>query len=392
MTRLLLLIALLVPPALAAREQTPAPTAGLEVRVFPSRVYTHGVDTHRGLESALVQNLAVVNRGAEPATLVALDLEVRAGTETLQRHHLEGPRLERLIQRSGALAASGQLEQLSFQFHPTQLLAGAKAVGSAELVSGQALVFGHRSLLLQDGAADHLVVRATFRRSDQSRITAETRVEVLHGPARTVGFPLRGRWFVAAGASWHSHHRWVVAEEFALDLGRFGEGGTTHRGEGAQVDDYFAWNAEVVAVADGIVVAAVDRFADVAPLPQHPGEQPEAYLGRVMAAQGALLAQGFEAIAGNLVVIAHGDGVFSHSAHLRAGSVVVEVGQRVRRGQVIARLGNSGNTTEPHLHFQLADGPDPLHAVGLPAAFDDIDVLWAEGPRPLQSGDIVTTR
>lgn len=392
MTRLLLLIALLVPPALAAREQTPAPNAGLEVRVFPSRVYTHGVDTHRGLESALVQNLALVNRGAEPATLVALDLEVRAGTETLQRHHLEGPRLERLIQRSGALAASGQLEQLSFQFHPTQLLAGAKAVGSAELVSGQALVFGHRSLLLQDGAADHLVVRATFRRSDQSRITAETRVEVLHGPARTVGFPLRGRWFVAAGASWHSHHRWVVAEEFALDLGRFGDGGTTHRGDGRRVEDYIAWDAEVVAVADGTVVAVIDRYADVAPLPQRSGEAAEAYLGRVMAAQAALLSQGFEAIAGNLVVIDHGDGVFSHSAHLRAGSIVVEVGQPVRRGQVIARLGNSGNTTEPHLHFQLADGPDPLRAVGLPVAFDDIDVLWAEGPRPLQSGDVVVTR
>lgn len=378
--------------ATTATFATAASPGAVEVRSFPQRIFLHGVDARRGLETALVQNLAVVNASPEPTTLVALDLEVIADGEVLQRHHLRGDRLARLIQRSGALAASGQIEQLAFQFHPDILVGKAKVVGAAELAPGEALVFGHRSLLLQDPSASQLVVRATLQRGDQPAVTAETRIELVHGPARTAGFPLRGRWFVAAGASWHTHHRWVVAEEFALDLGRFGEGGTTHRGDGTRVEDYFAWNADVVAVADGEVVAIVDRFEDVAPLPQLPGESGEVYLGRVLAAQAALLSRGFEAIAGNLVVLDHGQGIFSHYAHLRAGSVTVKVGQRVQRGQVLARLGNSGNTTEPHLHFQLSDGPDPLHVSGLPVAFDDIDVLWAEGPRPLQSGDVVVTR
>jgi murein DD-endopeptidase MepM/ murein hydrolase activator NlpD len=239
---------------------------------------------------------------------------------------------------------------------------------------------------------DRLAVVARARRGG-AELVASGSIAVATAPAvPPVGFPLRGRWFVAAGASWHSHHRWVVPEEFALDLGRFGEGGATYRGEGRDNADYFAWNAEVLAVADGTVVVVTDRFADGAPLLSQPGEAPEAYLQRVMAAQNALLAQGFQAIAGNLVVVDHGHGVFSHYAHLRAGSVQVKPGQRVRRGEPLARLGNSGNSTEPHLHFQLANAADPLNAVGLPVTFDNLDILWADAPRPAQSGDVVEAR
>ena len=123
-----------------------------------------------------------------------------------------------------------------------------------------------------------------------------------------------------------------------------------------------------------------------------PGESAEAYNERLNAIQGQLLAQGTKGIAGNHVVVEHAGGEFSLYAHLQTGSVQVKAGDPVKRGQVLARLGTSGNSTEPHLHFQVTDGPEPLLSAGIPIQFRNVDLPWAMGPRALQSGDLVVTR
>lgn len=111
-------------------------------------------------------------------------------------------------------------------------------------------------------------------------------------PAAGRRFPLAGTWTVAAGASLHSHHRWAVPEEFALDLVQVDARGRTFRTEGAANADFHAWGAPVRAIAGGRVVRVVDRFDDGPILRRQPGEAPEAYLGRVQQAQMALFAQG----------------------------------------------------------------------------------------------------
>lgn len=87
---------------------------------------------------------------------------------------------------------------------------------------------------------------------------------------------------------------------------------------------------------------------------------------------------------GNHVTIDHGNGVHSLYAHLRRGSVRVAVGDRVSAGDVIGEVGNSGNTSEPHLHFQLMDRPSVMNAAGLPFRFTgirqregDVDRGWS---------------
>jgi murein DD-endopeptidase MepM/ murein hydrolase activator NlpD len=75
---------------------------------------------------------------------------------------------------------------------------------------------------------------------------------------------------------------------------------------------------------------------------------------------------------GNHVIIDMGHGEFAMYAHMIPGSVVVEEGQFVRAGEKLGRLGNSGNTIVPHLHFQVMDRPSPLKSVGLPFVFDRI--------------------
>jgi murein DD-endopeptidase MepM/ murein hydrolase activator NlpD len=82
-----------------------------------------------------------------------------------------------------------------------------------------------------------------------------------------------------------------------------------------------------------------------------------------------------ENISGNYVIVDLGNDAFAFYGHLKPGSIRVQRGQRVLKGQVLASLGNSGNSDAPHLHFHLADANDPLAAEGLPFTLDSFAVL-----------------
>jgi murein DD-endopeptidase MepM/ murein hydrolase activator NlpD len=88
---------------------------------------------------------------------------------------------------------------------------------------------------------------------------------------------------------------------------------------------------------------------------------------------------------GNHVILGS-DGVWAGFAHLAPGSVAVRAGDRVRTGDVLGRVGHTGNSTAPHLHFQLMDGPDPLTAKGVPCAFRAYEVFEDGRWRPVTDG------
>jgi murein DD-endopeptidase MepM/ murein hydrolase activator NlpD len=78
--------------------------------------------------------------------------------------------------------------------------------------------------------------------------------------------------------------------------------------------------------------------------------------------------------------------------HLQPGSVRVRRGDRVKAGDVIGKLGSSGNSSEPHLHFHVCDSNDPLMSAGIPVSFSNVTIQWADVPRPIQSGDIIIAK
>ena len=125
---------------------------------------------------------------------------------------------------------------------------------------------------------------------------------------------------------------------------------------------------------------------------QRPNETQEAYFARLQKEQAVRLSKGLPVIAGNYVMIDHGKKEYSLYAHLQPGSVRAHVGDQVKAGDVIGKLGSSGNSTEPHLHFQICDEPNPLMSAGIPMNFSNVTIQWADLPRPIQSGDVVTAK
>jgi len=188
--------------------------------------------------------------------------------------------------------------------------------------------------------------------------TRSTRIQAL-------GRPLAGtNWTAANGPSLDSHHRMglfvagglaQISRRYALDWKKYRDG-KSYSGDARDVNAYFAYGQTVLAVADGKVVVARDGF---------PNNVPRTAAGFTPAVPVTM-----ESLPGNFIVIDLGDGQFAQYAHLQPGSVQVKVGDRVQRGQSLARIGNSGDAREPHLHFQVATSPDILASEGLPFLFD----------------------
>ncbi|MEV0774421.1 M23 family metallopeptidase [Streptomyces sp. NPDC050433] len=132
---------------------------------------------------------------------------------------------------------------------------------------------------------------------------------------------------------------------------------------------YPAFGAPVLAVADATVVHVLDRRRDHLTRTSWPA------LAWMMVIEGAAReAAGASWIVGNHVILDLGDGTYAMYAHLKQGSVTVAVGDTVRAGQRIADCGNTGNSTEAHVHFQLMDGPDLDTARGVPFTWRGIGV------------------
>ncbi|MGP4012616.1 M23 family metallopeptidase [Streptomyces sp. 4N124] len=133
--------------------------------------------------------------------------------------------------------------------------------------------------------------------------------------------------------------------------------------------DFPAFGAAILAVADATVVRAQDQQRD------HLSRTSWPALLYLMLLEGSVRDLfGFGRVFGNHVVLDLGNGTFAAYAHLRRDSLTVREGDRVRAGQLLARCGNSGNSSEPHLHFQLMDGPDPDTARGIPFRWYGIGV------------------
>jgi hypothetical protein len=182
-----------------------------------------------------------------------------------------------------------------------------------------------------------------------------------------IGPPLAGKGWVAfngcceitgahRGSSKTVNGQIYFAQRFAIDWMRLDDKGLLVHGDPANVGNHSDYGVDVIAVADGTVVSTLNDLDD-----QKPGTLPDPATITL------------ENVDGNRIVLDLGNGVFAFYAHLRRGSISTSPGDHVKRGQVLGSLGNTGNTSAPHLHFHLTDGPSTLGSNGLPYVIDTIE-------------------
>ena len=355
----------------------------LDIRFYPGeRVNAYQLDGQRGTNSVLVHNIAVINDGAAPVALNGVSLELLSSGRAIETRMLGPSELAASAANGAGLQQAGLLDVLKFQFGGDRLLpAGTTLSPDLTLDPGEAVMVTSQVMAFR-GPRDALRVRVNGDAAARELPVSMEQSKIAYS------FPLKGAWYVGAGSSFHTGHRWSPMEEFAYDFLQVGADGRTHRGKGTRFTDYYAYGEPVLAAALGKVIIAINDVPEDAAAMKRPDEPLETYFQRLQQEQFERIAGGGHAVGGSQVMIDHGNGEYSFYAHLKPGSVRVKEGDVVEAGAQLGLLGSSGNSTEPHLHFQVCDGPDPLLCAGIPIQWADAELLIPDLPRALQSGDL----
>jgi hypothetical protein len=364
----------------------------VEIRFCPaSAVHTYPLESRRELQGLLLQNLAVINHGAAAFKIKAVVLELLQSGKVTDLKQLDASDIQRAADRGAKMQAGGILKEVAFQFCGTNLIPPAVKLAGPNLERDQALLVTSQVFAF-NGTRDTLRVRVEGEMAGKATEVSATLPIKSDFAKNTYIFPLRGVCYVGWGASFHTGHRWAIPEEFAFEIAKLGGDGLSHKGDGTRFEDYYAYGADILAAAGGRVVGvANDQPEDPATM-QRPDESQQAYFARLQKDQAGRLAKGMTAVTGNYVMIDHGKNEYSLYAHLQPGSVRVRVGDQLKSGDVIGKLGSSGNSTEPHLHFHVCDSDDPLMSAGIPVNFGNVTIQWADVPRPIQSGDVIIAK
>lgn len=146
--------------------------------------------------------------------------------------------------------------------------------------------------------------------------------------------PFKGCWFTYWGGDTidRNYHRIDTAQKYAFDFTGYGKDGRSFTGDELKNEDYYAFGQDVLAPADGIIIEAVTGIRDNVP------KQTNRF-----------------AIGGNYLLIKHTEHEYSFIGHLQQGSTLVKAGDKVKGGQKLGACGNSGNSSEPHIHYHLQD-------------------------------------
>jgi biotin carboxyl carrier protein len=299
--------------------------------------------------SFLAYEVHVTNFTPQPITLKKLD--VMSAPEQGVVFSLADSALMRAVTRPG-MPPAGQAERLKVN-------GGMRAVVFlwVPLAAGAAPRSLQHRLTIESGTGDS--VRTQQLDGSAVPVTAQ---------AVAIGPPLRGGpWLTANGPADVSGHRRslipisgtpAIAQRFAIDYVKVGDDDKTFTGDRLKNENYHAEGNDALAVANGTVVEVKDSI-------------PENVPGINSRAVPITL----ETVGGNHVIIDIGGGYYAFYAHLKPGSLKVKLGDKVKRGQVVGLVGNTGNSTEPHLHFHISDANSPLGSEGVPYRLDSFEIV-----------------
>lgn len=185
----------------------------------------------------------------------------------------------------------------------------------------------------------------------------------------TFKLPFQGIWYVYnGGVQKEDSHSWnIYNQRYAYDFVIMDKEGKSYRTSSENIKDYYCFGKEVYCPEDGIVVSKKDGLEDY----DKPGN----------------INYWTKDFRGNFLIIEHSKNYYSFLAHFKKDSILVSEGDKVKQGQVIGLCGNSGHSTEPHIHFHVQDHPNFYYGVGLPIPFNTNE---SEGAQFIKRGEFIT--
>jgi hypothetical protein len=198
-----------------------------------------------------------------------------------------------------------------------------------------------------------------------------------------VDFPLRGEWVAVNTPAKRvpSHGTDILGQRYAYDFVRLGPGPTGMRFYqpsplhylvfGVRLQDCFGWGQPIFSCSVGVVIRAEDGWPERNPV--HVARDVTMLFKNARTFDIKQTAD-LRSLSGNFIIVETPDG-YAVYAHAQTGSIKVSPGDKVIPGQLLAKVGHSGNSTAPHLHFHLMDHPDPRKAQGIPCCFREYEVF-----------------
>lgn len=383
--QLLLILVVILHPLVSFGNNKP------EIRFNPADyVYLYETNAGKGYYDALLHFIGFVNRGGGNITVNSAIIDAVKATRVLQRIFLDGQELEEAAQKGYKMQSGGLVQLYDLYFRARTFLGESVTLSPTLKLAPKTAVISMRNYVTVKGIPDYFQVTFYYKTNGNTTQKVSARLKaVIYQQVNRFVFPVKGIWYVGGSADAHSDHRWMTCEEFGLDLGQLDQKGATYKDQGVRVEDYYCFDREVVAVAAGEVMAVQNERPDESSFLKQPGESPQDYNDRSRAFQLKFVKTDVYLALGNYIVIRHSGDEYSCYAHLKQGSVRVKKGDIVKQGQPIGKVGHSGNSTEPHLHFQINDGPDPLYSRCKPVKFINLRLFGDVSDSFLHSGDIV---
>ncbi len=340
---------LVVHACLFAVQSSWAVQPDFHLQVVPAIVYKVD-DPGNTRTSSFVFDIAVICSTDCVLTPISASVELANGRSTVERQEWTTEML-------------AKIKNIRYRIQPNTPFASPTRAFTLPEAFDVRFYFRHPQALAIDSAA----VRLTVADAKGHRAEQMLRIPIRsYQQKTTLIVPFRGHGIV--GQDWiTSGGHGGFSNAFAVDL----DGLDQKDGELSEANENAAdagYGREILAPAAGTVVYARN---DV-PENVHPGEEPDDNYYRT-------LHDPVMAYAGNCVIIDHGNSEYSVMMHMQPGSVTVTVGDRVATGQVIGRLGSSGDTTGPHMHYELQTGPRLWQHQSLPFRFQNIDAPLHRG-------------
>lgn len=345
------------------------------IQTFSKNIISLELSSQSSIVDFMCHNIAIINSSSEKINVKKIEFEIYSANYVIQKKLLPAELLASHLE-----VVENRLKDLNYcegLFYCNKLFQSYTIHQSALLKSHSGFILGPQYFSV-DQEASRLKIKVYWNKQGKNKVF-ETNLDMditSYKQKNPYKLPLLGPSLVTGSPDIFSHHRRAFHQEFAIDFVNIGDGLRLYKKSPNNIKNYYSYKNSVLSAESGKVVHVCNNFPD-SPIMRldHFTNKSDEFQTFIEKQKAVIRKHGVPGTLGNCIVVEHKEKEYSLYAHLRPNSICVKKNQIVDQGQKVAEVGNSGNSTVPHLHFQLMDSEDLDCCRSLPVTFSDSDKL-----------------